>query len=831
MLKVSALNILVRFLLFAVVFVFSIAAMGQRKVKDTTVADTVPRKPSFIQQIQKVAADETVRSIEKYRLARIAEHQEFLLKEVMNTTHQAKSHLKKGIDTFALKAKIDRTNRALAAGRLWVDNTENSYQSQRNQTVSTVILSKLLERATETRDNFVVHLEKVIGFRNKIDSLYSDSALYIFPNDSAAAMKILSRMSIAVKDIGPTDSLLDRTIAGLTHFRNELDMQVFNIGSALDDLEIEKDDLVSRTFNKEFENVISVQEAEKPFADILKVSFEKERLAFTLYVLQNRTRFIVLILLVLSSFVFLRSLKSKTAQTSGLDAQWKGQLVLRYQFLSAFVIVTSTFQFMFLEPPFIFSFCIWLLGAIALAIIFKNFITPYWLRFWLGIIAFFFVCGAGNFLLYPSALERAGMYVLGICGILYGCFVLSPKRRQELREIKIVYFIIFLIVAETASLLANALGRFNLAKSLMVTGFAGLIIAILFLWTIRFLNEGLALTAEIYKHPDRNLFYINFDKVGNKVPRFFYVFLVLGWALLAAKNFYGLNELAEPFISFLSEPRTVGDYTFTINSLFIFLTILLCSVVLSRLISFFASDSTDHSTNQKKKVTLGSWLLLVRIVVITSGVFLAFAATGLPLDRLTIILGALSVGIGLGLQGLVSNLVSGLIIAFEKPVNVGDMIEVDKRVGYMKSIGFRSSVVTMVDGSTIIIPNGDLLKDHLVNWTMGRKMRRMELEVEVAYGTDLHKTRDLLVSILTSNKDLVQSPSPVVLVKSLNPSSITIQLLFWGRIYQDLGGIRSEIITAIDAAFRAENIVIPVPQQALHIVTHSAQTTQNPPTG
>ena len=138
---------------------------------------------------------------------------------------------------------------------------------------------------------------------------------------------------------------------------------------------------------------------------------------------------------------------------------------------------------------------------------------------------------------------------------------------------------------------------------------------------------------------------------------------------------------------------------------------------------------------------MGSWILLIRIAIISSGLFLAAAAAGIPLDRITIVLGALGVGIGFGLQELTSSLVSGIIIAFEKPVNVGDVVEVDEQSGTMKSIGFRSSVITTWDGADVIIPNSTLLSSNLINWTMSDEKRRVDVEVQVMFGTDLNKSK------------------------------------------------------------------------------------------
>jgi small-conductance mechanosensitive channel len=198
------------------------------------------------------------------------------------------------------------------------------------------------------------------------------------------------------------------------------------------------------------------------------------------------------------------------------------------------------------------------------------------------------------------------------------------------------------------------------------------------------------------------------------------------------------------------------------------------------------------------------------------------------MDRITIILGALGVGIGLGLQALVNNLVSGLILAFEKPVNVGDVIEIDDNPGIMKSIGFRSSVIVKVDGSQVVIPNGDLLNLHLVNWSNGKSKRRVELLVGVAYGTDLEKARKILLDVMKNNKLVLPNPPPMVLAQDFKDSCIEFRCNFWVGSFMEGSYAKSEIIHAIVAAFRENDIVIPFPQRDLHIKEKPSENTAKP---
>jgi small-conductance mechanosensitive channel len=309
------------------------------------------------------------------------------------------------------------------------------------------------------------------------------------------------------------------------------------------------------------------------------------------------------------------------------------------------------------------------------------------------------------------------MLALSAAGIICGSVILLIGRRQELREKLIVYFIAFVVLIQIISMVANIYGRYNLSKTCLTSVFFNVVIALLFLWTLRFTNEILSLAATAYNIGDRKLFYFSFNRLGDKPRPIFYLILVVGWFVLFARNFYISKIFADPIVDFIVQKRKIGEFSFTIGSVILFFLILYISALISRIVSFFASDRYDELAVNKQKRGIGSWLLIIRISIITAGLLLAFATLGIPMNQLTIILSALSVGIGFGLQALVNNLVSGLIISFEKPVNVGDFVEVGGHSGTIKSIGFRSSIISIGDGSQVVIPNGDLLNQHLVNWT------------------------------------------------------------------------------------------------------------------
>jgi small-conductance mechanosensitive channel len=559
-------------------------------------------------------------------------------------------------------------------------------------------------------------------------------------------------------------------------------------------------------------------------SEIIRFSEAKGMMALWFYTSDNIGKIFALLVSIILAAFFLNSLKEKISNEGLLRKDFSGQLIFIYPALSAIMIVLNLFQFIFVDPPFIFNVWFWIVSAICLTIIFWNYISRYWMYMWLTMLFLFLLGCADNAILQASRTERWYMVILAAAGVISSCWFLLNGHRNELREKAILYFIAFVGLVDLLSIFTNIYGRYNLSKTLLTSGYFSLIIAILFLWTIRMINEALYHAAEVYKNPEKKLFYIDFQKVGNKAPTIFYMLLIVGWFILVARNFYAYKLISEPFENFLFAERTVGDYSFSIKSVLIFFMILVLSVLTSRIVSFFASDRGANTINHGKtqKVGLGSWLLLVRIGIISMGLFLAFAAAGIPMDKITIIVGALSVGIGFGLQNLINNLVSGLILAFEKPVNVGDIIEIAGKAGTMKSIGFRSSVITTRDGSNVIIPNGDLMNAHLVNWTLDNNMRRVEILVGVAYATDLEKVNKILMELLLANEKILKVPEPSIRFDEFSSSAINTKVFFWVKHFSEWTTAKSEVIVSISKAFRENEIVIPFPQQDVYL--HQSNT-------
>jgi potassium-dependent mechanosensitive channel len=806
-------------LLLPVVLLFSLSAIAQDNNKDTMGKVSDSARPDIYALFRQAGKEQAAQSVTKYVEGRIALRQNELLSAIKQKTQKVKAYLKRGIDTAGIKRELTSIEKFLELAGEGIFTNGASIQTHRNLATSSKLINELLKKVKIQKTRIDNYEKDLVDFRVNIDSLATDSALYTFSQDTAALQSYFQKLVVASMEINEPDSSLKTALKHIQDIQMTADLIVNKIASELEELNGLEKELADNIFIQEFNKNNTDTTYRKLVADIADLSISKGKLTLFFYVENNLGKLFFLIVLIICLTLFLNGIKKVIQKDHLLQNQESGYLVLRNTLLSSVIIVINIFQFIFNEPPFIFSAILWTISFIALTITFRNYITRFWLRVWISAFFLFLLASADNLILEASKPEKTAILMIALAGLILGAVILLNRRKYELKEKTVLYFTGLLVVVELASIIANLCGLYNLSKNLMTTGYFNVIIGFLFLWTVRCINDGLSVASQVYASSGNNQYYINFEKVGKKVPSVFYFLLVTGWVILVGRNFYSFTLISRPLRNFLLDERTLGNYTFSINNIMVFFLIMAVSVIVSKVVSFFASDQhhTASAGSKDKKGGVGSWLLLIRIVIISLGLFLAVAAAGIPMDRITIVLGALGVGIGLGLQALVNNLVSGLIIAFEKPVNVGDVVEIGGQSGTMKSIGFRSSVISTWDGADMIIPNGDLLNAHLVNWTLSGSMRRVEILVGVAYKTDLEKTRQILFELIQSDERILKNPAPAVMLKEFNNSSIDLRVLFWVNKYGDWAILKSDLILAIDIAFKKNEIEIPFPQQDIYI--------------
>ena len=204
-------------------------------------------------------------------------------------------------------------------------------------------------------------------------------------------------------------------------------------------------------------------------------------------------------------------------------------------------------------------------------------------------------------------------------------------------------------------------------------------------------------------------------------------------------------------------------------------------------------------------------------LILLFGFILAVAATGVELSKVTIIVSAFGIGVGFGLQNIINNFVSGLILMVERPIMAGDSVQFGQTTGEVMRIGMRSSTVRTWDGAEVIVPNANLIANEVTNWTKSDRLRRIDLAVGVAYGSDPQRVIDLLLSVASRHPDALPSPAPTALFIAFGASALDFQLRVWTANIDAWMRVKSEIAIAVHQALQQAGIEIPFPQRDLHL--------------
>jgi potassium efflux system protein len=197
--------------------------------------------------------------------------------------------------------------------------------------------------------------------------------------------------------------------------------------------------------------------------------------------------------------------------------------------------------------------------------------------------------------------------------------------------------------------------------------------------------------------------------------------------------------------------------------------------------------------------------------------FAAIARAGVELNKFTVITGALGVGLAFGLQNIVNNFASGLILLVERPIRVGDVVEVNGLVGSVGRIGARSSTISTAQGAEVIVPNSNLISNQVVNWTLSSPFRRVEIPVGVAYGSDPEAILALLVAVAAEHPAVMKDPGPLAFFLGFGDSALNFELRFWSERQEIWFQLKSDVSVAIAKALKDAGIEIPFPQRDLHL--------------
>ena len=282
--------------------------------------------------------------------------------------------------------------------------------------------------------------------------------------------------------------------------------------------------------------------------------------------------------------------------------------------------------------------------------------------------------------------------------------------------------------------------------------------------------------------------------------------------------------LLEPVLSFaksiLATNLERGSISISLGDVLAFLLTVWASYLLSVFIRFLLQEEVYPRTRVAPGLSYATSSLL-HYVILALGLVVAMGLMGIDLSRLTVLAGAFGVGIGFALQSVVNNFVCGLILLFERPIHVGDVIELGDLPGEVRRIGIRASTVRTRQGADIIVPNAQLVTDKVTNWTLSDKLRRISLPVGVNYGAAPEQVIELLVKVARAHPQVLPKPEPYALFMSYGDSSINFELRAWTDEYLHWRQVLSDLGVAVHDAVLEAGMSFPFPQREVRLLHDS----------
>ena len=306
------------------------------------------------------------------------------------------------------------------------------------------------------------------------------------------------------------------------------------------------------------------------------------------------------------------------------------------------------------------------------------------------------------------------------------------------------------------------------------------------------------------------------DAIVRWVPRLLQTAAALVWAIVTV-NLMGLGPWVSDELVRTSEFHIAGGSSgVTLGGVVGFFLILILGYSISSAIRFLLREellSRLHLARGVPELIASTLHYLLLLLVF----FFAVNAGGVELNKFTVLTGALGVGVGFGLQNIVNNFISGLILQFERPIHIGDVLDVDGASGTVTRIGIRSSTIKTFQGAELIIPNGNFVSGKVINWTLTDPRRRVDLPVGVAYGSDLKLVAKLLEQAATTHESVLTSPAPAVYCKEFGDNAINFELQFWVMQESSTTKVKSEVALCAWDLLSNAGIEIPYPQRDLRV--------------
>jgi small-conductance mechanosensitive channel len=422
----------------------------------------------------------------------------------------------------------------------------------------------------------------------------------------------------------------------------------------------------------------------------------------------------------------------------------------------------------------------------------------------------------------PLLLMAEGLAAIGVLAWLLaagGLLDVFSQKSDAVRR-RMVLFAKVLMVYLAVGVAAAALGHLRLARLITPGSLSACVLALAFFAGVRLFGGAVTVLLRLWPLKRLRMVETHGDLLVKWAYRLLMWLAVAGWALRLFDQLGLLDPILTMGSGILATKFERGAISITIGDVLAFGITVAAAFLLSGLIRFTLNEEIYPRAHIPSGAAYASSRLL-HYTVLTLGFLVGLALLGVNLTKISVLAGAFGVGIGFGLQSVVNNFVCGLILLFERPVHVGDTVELDGVLGEVRIIGFRASTVRTRQGADIIIPNAQFITAKVINWTFRDRLRRIDLSVGVAYASEPNKVIALLEQVARDHPHILAYPAPKCFFTSYGDSAINFQLLAWTDQSSDhtkVPQIESDLNAAVYDAVKAAGMSFPFPQREVRLL-------------
>ncbi len=676
-----------------------------------------------------------------------------------------------------------------------------------------LLLTSLQGQLTDWRAQLFNFDKELVGMSNEMGAFKRDSLLHQILRDSSFRSVYINE----INDLKSKWGLAKKAISDNLSRINQLQGSVSNEYFTTIDLQNKSHDLLKkvsgRSMGKEYDylwNINSKTIGDNEQTDQLsKRSYHGQRKILNYYFRRNVSDQLWLLFAGLLFLLWIFRNFRKIEKSNNLAAvnERSFYFIKKVPVLVTLVVLFNIAPFFDLHPPTAYVAIMEMLLVVALTPILARLWPRKLFYYWLAIGALYITFSITAAMITPDLGFRVFLLTLNLVSVAFGILWFRTLQRNTLTFSMMIKVVsgIYLLLNVTAAI-CNLFGRLSLAKIFGVTAIYGLTQVIGLSIFIQIIIEAFELQTMVNKMKGGMAAKLNFEKIENLVRKAVIAVSIVIWVIVFSISLNLYNFLFTHIFDFLTIERKIGSTTFQVGNILLFIAIIYISNLLQQGVgALYGKADATWDPEVKKN---GSRLAMTRLVLIVIGFLIAVAASGIPMDKITIVLGALGVGIGLGLQTIVNNLVSGVILIFEQPFRIGDFIELGDKKGRVLDIGIRSSKIVMEEGAEIIMPNADLLSGRVINWTLRNDNVRIEMPLSLVSTLPFEEVQAAIMDVLSKDEHVVMTIPPEILLAGVTDKSMSITVQVWISDVHKSQSIRSGLLNSLYSALAKKDIKV-----------------------